>query len=217
VVDADQSHALPVVVGLKIPPRPGGSDDAMEAHKYVDKKKLKEISNVLRSHKYTGKIHLNYPQKIRPVDYADVAGQIVADPPVIIVAHSNDPDFTSKFGGGYDFRQNMIIISEKDARANGEKWVASILVHEATHAIQDKAGENLLQMEAEVAAHIAQAVCMLGLHVPFPEDFEVLQAAKPLAKKMRHGKKVTEEDCKDLLKVAARYYGNGSYNCDGVM
>lgn len=82
-----------------------------------------------------------------------------------------------------------------------------LLVHEATHAIQDmNLSWGMSKGEREMMAHLAEAICLLGFGEELL-DSKKMKAAMPIAKKIRNREKVFKYELLHLENVLRDIYG----------
>lgn len=98
----------------------------------------------------------------------------------------------------------------------GEKRESTI-IHEATHAIQDKTNVKLWRLDAEAAAHIAQAVMLLSIKADesllYNEKLKHA-AIKTAAKRVLEKKKISAISDKEFKAAAASLLETSNYKND---
>jgi hypothetical protein len=123
-------------------------------------KECKDIARVLEDTNHTRFINFSFGDNdYVTTDYAYIA-QKVLNGDIDVYTYSYSEDTSSPKHGVYNSLADELYIADLlDSRTELQRY--STIIHEATHAIQDKQNKSLLVRQAEAAAHIAQAIMLL--------------------------------------------------------
>lgn len=96
-----------------------------------------------------------------PSDYAYIAKKVANDDiDVYLFNYQEDRDVQGKVFGLYNSLEDELYVADLQGERSAVQR-RSTIIHEATHAIQDKKNTGLKVREAEAAAHIAQAIMLI--------------------------------------------------------
>ncbi|WP_425617373.1 hypothetical protein NA78x_001048 [Anatilimnocola sp. NA78] len=151
-----------------------------------------------------------------PRHYEEIAS-LIADDDIDVWEYEVAEGYTGKKPLGYYNSSDDNLFIRKVNRTALQRQ--STIVHEATHAIQDKSNVKLPRRDAEAAAHVAQAVMLLTVDPTEESLYHRLKRPNILgaARKVLTAKKIsvlTEKDFKKMHEDLADAYENDTMNFD---
>jgi hypothetical protein len=144
-----------------------------------------------------------------PRHFEQIASLVSSDD-IDVWEYTVSDEYEGKKPLGYYVSSDDNLFISKGRHANNTQRNSTI-VHEATHAIQDKTNVQLTRWDAEAAAHIAQAIMLLTLKPDGSELYNRLAkpAIRQAAEKVLEKKAITaltEKDWKKTYKALKKAY-----------
>lgn len=179
------------------------------------KRKL-AIAEIISDPSLTRKIKFKFgPNHYKPADYGYIA-QLVRDDDIDVFTYRYDEDtgFSKSYGLYSSGEDDLFVADLRGSRTTIQRW--STIIHEATHAIQDKQNKSILVRTAEAGAHIAQAVMLMTMDAGGVKDLYG-RLKKPgilnAARKVYAGESLTAADAEAARTVIdqSSYYGSKSH------